>query len=59
MGLVDDLEENKKLITDTVKTLKSQQNNTLSDEYDNGFYNGIELALSLLEKRKPKFKSRS
>ena len=40
-----------------ISKLKIFQKNTLPDEYDEGFYNGIELALSLLEKREAIYKS--
>ena len=39
-----------------ITTLKAQQNNTIDDLYDEGFYNGLEMALSLLEDRDPVFK---
>ena len=47
---------NKKL--EQIKTLKNvQENNNLEDNYMVGLYNGMELAVSILEDRKPKYKS--
>lgn len=39
-----------------IDILKHQQANTIEDIYDEGFYNGIELALSLFENREANFK---
>ena len=39
----------------TIIALLEQQEQLVQDEYSNGVYNGIELALSVLEKREPKF----
>lgn len=46
---------NKKL--EHIKTLKNVQENNLEDNYMVGLYNGMELAVSILEDRKPKYKS--
>lgn len=43
-------------ISSIIKTLKAQQDNTIDDLYDEGFYNGLEMALSLLQDRDPIFK---
>jgi len=53
---IRELEDNNKLTLEIIRILKGQQKNTAVDEYDIGFYNGIEKALSLLEKREPIFK---
>ena len=39
----------------TIRALLEQQEQLVQDEYSNGVYNGIELALSVLEKREPRF----
>jgi hypothetical protein len=39
-----------------LETLKSHQEHTIDDIYDEGYYNGIELALSLLENREAKYR---
>ena len=41
--------------TKTIRALLEQHEQLVQDEYSNGVYNGIELALSVLEKREPKF----
>lgn len=46
---------NKKL--EEIKTLKNVQENNLEDDYMVGLYNGMELAIAILENRKPKYKS--
>lgn len=46
---------NKKL--EHIKILKNVQENNLEDNYMVGLYNGMELAVSILEDRKPKYKS--
>lgn len=46
---------NKKL--EQIKTLKNVQENNLEDNYMVGLYNGMELAVSILEDRKPVYKS--
>ena len=46
---------NKKL--EQIKILKNVQENNLDDNYMVGLYNGMELAVSILEDRKPKYKS--
>lgn len=51
-----ELEDNNKFTLEVIKILKGQQKNTTDNKYDIGFYNGIEKALSLLEKREPIFK---
>lgn len=40
----------------TIKSLLNQQEKLMKDEYSAGVYNGIELALSVLECREPMFK---
>jgi hypothetical protein len=42
--------------TDTVRMLKKIQEQNTNDEYSCGLLNGIELALAVLEERKPEFK---
>lgn len=46
---------NKKL--EEIKTLKNVQEHNLEDNYMVGLYNGMELAVAILEDRKPKYKS--
>lgn len=46
---------NKKL--EQIKTLKNVQENNLEDNYMVGLYNGMELAVAILEDRKPVYKS--
>lgn len=46
---------NKKL--EEIKTLKNVQENNLEDDYMVGLYNGMELAIAILENRKPVYKS--
>lgn len=46
---------NKKL--EEIKILKNVQENNLEDDYMVGLYNGMELAIAILENRKPKYKS--
>lgn len=46
---------NKKL--EQIKTLKNVQENNLEDDYMIGLYNGMELAVAILEDRKPVYKS--
>ena len=36
-----------------VEKLKSYQAGTLNDNYDVGFYNGLEVAIATIEKRNP------
>lgn len=43
-------------IDKTKNILKNKQKNTVDDIYDDGFYNGIETALALLENREPVFR---
>lgn len=45
-----------KMDTDTVRMLKKMQEQNVSDDYSCGLLNGIELALAVLEERKPEFK---
>lgn len=40
-----------------IKRLKLVQEQKISDDYTVGIYNGLELALSVLEKREPDFKT--
>lgn len=40
-----------------IKRLKLVQEQKISDDYTLGIYNGLELALSVLEKREPDFKT--
>ena len=40
-----------------IKRLKLIQEQKISDDYTVGIYNGLELALSVLEKREPDFKT--
>lgn len=40
-----------------VERLKINQEQNINDEYTLGVYNGLELALSVLENRKPEFKT--
>lgn len=40
-----------------IKRLKLVQEQKISDDYTVGVYNGLELALSVLEKREPDFKT--
>lgn len=40
-----------------IKTLKNVQENNLEDNYMVGLYNGMELAVAILEDRKPVYKS--
>ena len=42
--------------TDTVRMLKKMQEQNVNDDYSCGLLNGIELALAVLEERKPEFK---
>lgn len=43
--------------TNELKRLKKNQEQNIKDDYSLGIYNGLELALSVLEKREPKFKT--
>lgn len=40
-----------KTLEEKIEFIHNMQNNTIDDEYDTGFYNGIEYALSVLENR--------
>lgn len=40
-----------------VKRLRDLQEENIKDEYSCGLYNGLELALSVLEAREPEFKT--
>lgn len=39
-----------------IERLKTNQEQNINDDYTLGIYNGLELALSVLENRKPEFK---
>lgn len=43
--------------TNEIKRLKKNQEQNIKDDYSLGIYNGLELALSVLEKREPDFKT--
>lgn len=43
--------------TNEIKRLKKNQEQNIKDDYSLGIYNGLELALSVLEKREPEFKT--
>lgn len=43
--------------TNELKRLKKNQEQNIKDDYSLGIYNGLELALSVLEKREPEFKT--
>lgn len=45
-----------KTLEEKVEFIRNMQNNTIDDEYDIGFYNGIEYALSVLENREAVYK---
>lgn len=42
---------------ETIKNLKNIQSQNMKDDYMLGIYNGLELALSVLEEREPNFKT--
>ena len=46
-----------KTLEEKIEEIKKMQQNTVDDEYDTGFYNGIEYCLSVLEERKANYKS--
>ena len=48
--------EKHRMNTDIVRMLKKIQEQNVNDEYSCGLLNGIELALAVLEERKPEFK---
>lgn len=43
-------------LEEKIKFIKNMQKNTIDDEYDNGFYNGIEYCLSVLEEREAEYR---
>lgn len=45
----------KKRITETVRNLRTMQNDNIHDDYSCGVYNGLELALAVIENREPVF----
>lgn len=45
-----------KTLKEKIEFIRNMQNNTIDDEYDTGFYNGIEYALSVLENREAVYK---
>lgn len=45
-----------KSLEEKIKLIHNMQICTLSDEYDIGFYNGLEYALSVLKNRKSVYK---
>ena len=46
MGFTED-----KTLEEKIELIKKMQQNTINDKYDDGFYNGIEYCLSVLEDR--------
>ena len=42
---------------ETIKNLKNIQSQNIKDDYMLGVYNGLELALSVLEEREPNFET--
>lgn len=50
----DNMEE--KTLEEKIEFIKKMQQNTADDTYDNGFYNGIEYCLSVLEDREAEYK---
>ena len=48
--------ENRELFWEIRDLLQVQEKSALSDDYNLGLYNGIELCLAILEKREPKYK---
>ncbi len=47
-----------KTLEEKIELMKSIQKNTVDDEYDNGYFNGIEYCLSLLENREAEYRKR-
>ena len=50
------IEVKKKTLEEKIELMKSMQQNTIDDEYDTGFFNGIEYCLGLLEDREENYK---
>ena len=49
-------DQQKDKLEDKIKFIHDMKNHTIDDEYDVGFYNGIEYALSILENREAVYK---
>lgn len=45
-----------KTLEEKIEFMKKMQHNTIDDQYDDGFYNGIEYCLSVLENREEKYR---
>ena len=45
-----------KTLEEKIEFIRNMQKNTIDDEYDTGFYNGIEYCLSVLEEREAIYK---
>lgn len=45
-----------KTLEEKIEFIKKMQQNTVDDTYDNGFYNGIEYCLSVLEDREAEYR---
>ena len=43
-------------LEDKIEMMKKMQQNTIDDEYDTGFFNGIEYCLGLLEGREENYR---
>ena len=48
------MEEN--TLEEKIELIKKMQQNTIDDQYDTGFYNGIEYCLSILENREADYR---
>lgn len=45
-----------KTLEEKIEFIRNMQKNTIDDEYDTGFYDGIEYCLSVLEDREAKYR---
>ena len=45
-----------KTLDEKIEFIRNMQKNTIDDEYDTGFHNGIEYCLSVLEEREAIYK---
>lgn len=52
-GLVENIES---LLEEKFELMRKMQQNTIDDEYDTGFFNGIEYCLALLEGRDEQYR---
>lgn len=58
---LDNIEVNvkrEKTLEEKIQFIKNMQKNTIDDDYDDGFYNGIEYCLSVLENREANYRPR-